>query len=384
MNFFTTKKRSLIKLQSLFLVASLFIASFSFADNTFFTAPLTQIADLGYGKDVYLVKDAQEKQFILKYNTKCFVSTSETSIHEALGAKIGMVAGIPINDVRIFAPYDTSLGCVDCYPHLSKTLHTVVPGKIAYYAEVPYDVHIQYTGPETLTSFTHHIDLCKIGALDLFTSNVDRHNGNLFFDKQTNHFYAIDMDWIFAGVYDMFNGKNNASQSSDDKNKYDTISLITSFLNKLREAIHGTPYIGKTAITCDLLAPKVYAFLKNLDPKNLSEKEIEALKEINATLYTLQTMYPPRKLYAEWMKIAQEAHYTYNSKKQQYIRYLIAYNHREITKIRAQINRLILGDTNNTVSAHAQHLKDRIAIAYQNILLKMHTLKITFNNYQTT
>src|SRR5260221_14254545 len=152
MNFLKTKKRSFIKLQSLFLVASLFISLLSFATDTFFTGPLTKVSTISYGKDVYLVKDAQEKEFILKYNTKDFISTSETSIHEALGAKIGIAAGIPINDVKIFAPHDASIQTVDMYPNVSKTLHTVVPGKEVSLSEIPYNVHIQYTGPETLTS----------------------------------------------------------------------------------------------------------------------------------------------------------------------------------------------------------------------------------------
>jgi len=370
-------------MKKLFLVASFSLISLlSFAAD-FFTGPLTKIANIGFDKDIFLVEDACKKQFILKYNTKSFISTSETSIHEALGAKIGMAAGIPINDVRIFAPHDTSLGCVDCYPHLCKTLHTVVPGKEVCCAEIPYSVHLQFTGPETLTSLTHHIDLRKIAALDLFTSNFDRHIRNLFFDDKTNRFYAIDMDWIFNDVYHIFKHAYIDINAGLPETIFKFDNPLTPLFAKLKSALKDVPFIGKTALTPHLLAVGVYNFLKTMDPKKLSDKEIEALKEVSDTLYILQTMYPPKKLYEEWMNIAQEAKYTYDPKKQQYIRYLISYNHREITKIRAQINRLISADT-NTVSAHTQKVKDFITINWQNVSLKMLALQITLNNYQTT
>lgn len=363
MNFLSIKKRSLLA-QSLFFVAQFFTATSLFADVAF-TGPLTNVQTLGYGKDVFLVKDTHNEQFIVKYNTKGYLGhNSEPSIHEMLGAKIGLAAHININDVTIFPAYDTSLQSVDVYPNTTKTLHTLVPGKEVANSSMPYRIDIcsALTSYENLISLTYHKNLCEIAALDIFTSNIDRHNGNLFFDAKTNQFYAIDMDWMLNDIYQISNNDKNISMSM--------------LIKDLIYSTHRNPF---GPFECQLLATRVYNFIKNIDPKKLSAKEIEALKEVKLTLQKLQAAYPPQKLYAEWMNIAQQAQYTYSSKKQQCIRYIIAYNHREITKICAYID-YILSD--HSYTSYIQTLKNYTSIAWQNTALTMHTLKIIVNNYR--
>jgi hypothetical protein len=52
-----------------------------------------------------------------------------------------------------------------------------------------------------------HPDLPKIVALDTFIANADRHRGNFFYDKKSDHFFAIDLESSF--------NKNLASYACD-------------------------------------------------------------------------------------------------------------------------------------------------------------------------
>jgi hypothetical protein len=357
MNILHIKNRSLIA-QSLFFAAHLFVAT-SLCAADFFTGPLTTISTIGYGNDVFLVKDAENKKFILKYNTKnnYITPSPEPSIHEALGAKIGMDVGININNVKLFPAHDTSLQSVDINPDVPKTLHTVVPGKEVCYATIPYPVNIQLSADnatQNLQSLTHHKNLCQIAALDLFTSNIDRHNGNLFFDEATNQYYAIDMDWIFNQMYNFSNNHN------------DTEKTAYSFVTGMLQSFQKKPF------QCHVLATQIYEVLHNVKSEELTPQEINALKDVAAMLQKLQSMYSPRKLFNEWMNVAQQAHYTYSIQKQQYIRYLIAYNYCEITKVRAEINRILSDDG---ILSYMQRIKDNALIAWQTAKLQ-HSLAI--------
>lgn len=358
---FLSKKRPFCA-QSLFFVATFFSAFSLIADVTFIE-PLAQVKALGYDKNVLLVQDANNKQFILKYNTKIdyITSTPEPSIHEMLGAKIGLAAQININDVDIFPAHETSLRSVDIHPHLAKTLHTVVPGTEVGNIATPYTIDIcgALTSKRNLHSLTFHKNLCEIAALDIFTSNIDRHNYNLSFDTTNNEYHAFDMDWSFFDVYYIPNSDN---LTHIPKN-------LTTFIQFLKKPLSV------------FLATNVYKFLQEIDPQQLSYNEIEALKTVNTTLEKLQTTYPPKKLYAEWMNIAHKVHYHYSHEKRQCIRYLIAYNHLEISKIRAQINRII---SDNSYRSQIQHLQDVTTVAWQNTSLTLHAFRIMLNNYQLT
>ncbi len=352
----------LIKKQSFFalFIITLFSAFSLFADVTF-SGPLTQIKAFGYDSNVFLVQDAHNKQFILKYNTKInhLIPNQEPLIHEMLGAKIGLAANININDVTIVPAHDTSLQSVDSHPHLAKTLHTVVPGKEVADCTMTYNLNLcgALTSNNNLHSLTFHKNLCEIAALDIFTSNIDRHNYNLSFDALKNEYHAFDMDYSF---YDVYYIPNSGNIPYIPRN-------LTAFIQ-----LHNKP-------VALFLATKVYNFLKEIDPKQLSYAEIEALKTVNTTLEKLQAAYPPKKLYVEWMNIAQQAQYAYSSEKKQCIRYLIAYNHLEITKIRAQLNRII---SDNSYTSQMQQLQNTATIAWQNTSLTLCAFRIMLKNYQ--
>ena len=51
---------------------------------------------------------------------------------------------------------------------------------------------------EIVRSMSRHEDLCKIVALDTFIANTDRHKSNFFYDRETDHYYAIDLERSFS------------------------------------------------------------------------------------------------------------------------------------------------------------------------------------------
>jgi hypothetical protein len=254
--------------------------------------------------------------------------------------------------VQLFPAHDASLQSIDINPDIAKTLHTIVPGTEVCNSDIPYNINIQLSadnGAQNLHSLTYHKNLCQIAALDLFTSNKDRHNGNLFVDTTTNQFYAIDMDWIFNEIYFIPNNQQDADNTIH--------SFITDYIQSFK----------KKPFQCHVLATQICQLLQNVKPETLTPQEIEALREVNATLQKLQSLYSPKRLFNEWMNIARQANYTYSIQKQQYIRYLIAFNYREITKLRAEINRIL---SDNSVSAYMQQMKDNALIAWQTARLQ--------------
>lgn len=255
---------------------------------------------------VAFLKDGHKHSFIIK----CYADP-EQAIHEALGAYVGASVGIRINKVRIIPPH---VHCVGKDDGCVATIHTCVPGKeVCNIANICEKADI-YGGLRCfahLQSITENDELCSIVALDIYLDNYDRHQGNLFFDTQTAHFYAIDMDRVFSSVY-WFN--NNASAS---------------------------------AITWDLksishLATDSYDFLVRLNSEQLSPKEVTALSHVRDWLNKLTDKYSANSLYDLWMKCAHDAVYTYSSVKKQYIRAIVDYNCCQVERVVAQLDVLVV------------------------------------------
>jgi hypothetical protein len=314
MNSIKLKKQSILGLQTLLIVTTIFATHFIFAvdNNTsdnFFTAPLTEL----YKRDhVLFVQDADSNKFVLKYPNPKFDRSPEHAIHDTLGAKIGLAAEININEVRIFKPYDQSISSVDKYhPEKIKTLHTLVPGKEIGKKQED-DLINGLQNESHLEILTANIGLCKIAALDTFLDNNDRHNENLFYKKKTNQYHAIDMDYIFPQA--LFLPNNNELSNIYDEHKPEDFNFMSS-----RSA----------------------DFLKNLKLEQLSLENIMALKEYEKTLSYLISNYPPKKLYSEWMSIAQEVDYKYSESKQKNILTLIEYNFHETKLLQEQLQQLI-------------------------------------------
>ncbi len=81
------------------------------------------------------------------------------------------------------------------------TIHTIAPGKMIKAQTTPYDgMKIKQAVGFTrsmLQWIVKHEALIKMVALDTFLCNHDRHRGNLFYNKKTASFCAIDMDSAF-------------------------------------------------------------------------------------------------------------------------------------------------------------------------------------------
>lgn len=82
------------------------------------------------------------------------------------------------------------------------TIHTIAPGKMIKAQNSPYDgMNIKQAEVgfrhDMLPWMMKHPTLIKIVAFDTRFCNHDRHRGNLFYNKKTASFCAIDMDSAF-------------------------------------------------------------------------------------------------------------------------------------------------------------------------------------------
>lgn len=269
-----------LKIKTIALHCLLFVIQL-YADD-FFTPPLQQIRCFNR---IIFVEDARKEQFVLKYprNPNC-------AVNDALGAIVGKFIGTQINDVKIFPPQSSSLSSVDKFPNKIKTLHTLVPGnEVKRMRDVLgyFSIKTGLTTKEKLRKIVKHKDLCNIIALDIFLNNGDRHNGNIFYDKDNNRFYAIDMDAIFR---------------------------------KKR-----------------LLAIKARKFIENLNTKKLSSQEKTVLKNLSQALHALMKQYPPKTLCLLKKRLAATAGYTYPESEQKTFRKLVEYNFEKIQKLQKQL-----------------------------------------------
>ncbi len=273
-----------LKITTIILHGLLFVIQLYSHD--FFTPPLQQIRCFNR---IIFVEDAHGNQFVLKYprNPNC-------AVNDALGAIVGKFIGTSINDVQIFPPQSSSLSPVDKYPLKIKTLHTLVPGnevKRMHDVLGYFSIKTGLTTKDKLRSIVKHKELCNIIALDIFLNNGDRHNGNIFYDKDNNRFYAIDMDAIFR---------------------------------KKR-----------------LLAIKATKFLEHLNKKKLSAQEKIALKNLSKALHALMMEYPPKTLCALKQSLAATAGYEYSTSEQKTFRKLVEYNFKKIQRLQRQLKLVI-------------------------------------------
>ena len=260
---------------------------------------------LGSFNSVNIVRDKNKHIFIIKN-----FNNPEQAIHEALGAHIGALAGIRINKVKIIPPHMHFVGkCDDCVA----TIHTLVPGQEVEKSTIGDNIHIigGLTCCEHLQSLVLYDDLCSIVALDIFLDNFDRHNGNLFFDKKSGYFYAIDMDRVFNLAFSFSGGNPNLLYEID-------IATYSS------------------------LAVNAYDFLITLSDATLSPQEIRALNHLRDWLSKLLNQYSSMELYNLWMDFAHKAQYTYVPLHKVCIQTLIDCNYTQVQRVVTQINTLVI------------------------------------------
>jgi hypothetical protein len=78
-------------------------------------------------------------------------------------------------------------------------------------SKLEYNYGMNLGSQSSLEVAIEHPDLAKIYAADVFSGNRDRHINNLFYDKATDSFHAIDNEATFSS-YPMPNVKNAVEQ----------------------------------------------------------------------------------------------------------------------------------------------------------------------------
>jgi hypothetical protein len=317
------KKLSNLLYLQLFLVPLLTITQFSSATEKeeahssapFFKAPLTKIDNKKshswwvkvfkhYGlldsneNRVLFLQDADQKEFILKSHYG-----DHGPVREKLGTKIAKSAHINVNDVEIFPRG------IEGFSSIPTTLHTRVPGiQVSDIFELYRTVRIKEGLAKkcNLESIVKHPKLAPIVAVNLFINNPDCHNGNLFFDNQSQEFHLIDLNHAFDCYSSAF-------------------------------VCHTDPaYI----LPPDLLATQACDFLENLKEKDLSPEKIHALSSVAKTLEKLIIQYHPTQLCNDWRNVLQKNRF-YDEVEQERTDIMLEYNYHENKRLLSQLKTII-------------------------------------------
>jgi len=183
------------------------------------TPAFKQISEVFHASDAdyIFLQESMGSEWIYKQITNLSPEDQIVGILEVVASKVARTANIPINEVRMISgsdPFEHRL--FDQYPG---TLHLKVPGKSV--ENCPpwegFDIHQKIRSPftiarlgslapeeiglrrEIIQNMAKHPDLAKIAALDTFLGNNDRSNPNLFYDKEGDAFYGIDMGNCWMG-----------------------------------------------------------------------------------------------------------------------------------------------------------------------------------------
>lgn len=149
----------------------------------------------------YWVTDRDGQDSLLKFHN------SVDSAREILASEIAIAAGIPCQWVRgIPAELIDRNPIKGVREDGSATLHKLVPGESVESLLNRGQLPSQYRGLElspnlSLPEILKNPDLARIAALDVALGNPDRHEGNLFYDKPKDRFYAIDNGCVLYGSY---------------------------------------------------------------------------------------------------------------------------------------------------------------------------------------
>ena len=128
-----------------------------------------------------------------------------------------------------------------------------------------------------------HKDLSKIVAFDTFVANTDRRKGNFFYDKESDHYYAIDLEATFS--------KNLAAYACE------FIELIIEY-RKLHKK-------NPSPINGDTLLSEIVDNRKRKMP-TVSGKELAALKIYRDVLKKLLKLHTPESLHEKLHEVAME------------------------------------------------------------------------------
>lgn len=275
----------------------------------------------GGRSSVSFYKDNAENKYVLKIN-----DNSEAAIQETVASHIGSSLNLPVNKVKIL-PANTEPFNNDAIA----TLHTVVPGiEIALNNNLHNDIDIlDGLTQESFETLKKWPALILIVALDIFVGNPDRHNYNLFFEKNirgSDKFHAIDLDLAFPKAL---------------VNKSDIDHFFTTIRKKSLQNKISTIFDAVSNLYHENVAERAYEFVIQLKKEKLSQQDYKVLLSLYNTLQLLREHYKPRKVYSLWMNYAKQAGYNYCPQKKAYIASLIAYNHYRVYKLIKELEILL-------------------------------------------
>lgn len=216
-------------------------------------------------KDTHVcIATIEDQLYKKKYCVKqyCDADRIFLSLKEVLISYIAESANVPVNRVRLILAETSFPG--KNYKKRMATLHTFTPGKsLRSSGDYPGVDIKQFSLGRKLFGITIKIidhmslspNLAKIVALDTFTGSTNHSPGNIFFDKESNDFYGIDLKKAF---------RKNLSH------------LACENIKKM--------YAAKPFTSCQIDAFKIYCdTLKKLIAKN---PPIDTCKNLDALLET--------------------------------------------------------------------------------------------------
>ena len=150
---------------------------------------------------VVVVEDGNGNKFCVKQKR----ARKTNVLCSVVASYIAKSCDIPVNEVRII-PTDLAFPGKTFEEEVA-TLHTFIPGKNRRHAFSQKLSLKQYIKKVTekrqgltrrvIHDMSLHHDLIRIVALDTFVSNSDRASSNIFFHKETNRYYGIDLELAF-------------------------------------------------------------------------------------------------------------------------------------------------------------------------------------------
>jgi len=296
----------------------------------FFKEPLTEYKkedwrNAGrYNKGIRFFIDANGNHFVMKYQ-----KNAQTAIHDTLGARIANDLKIPSNQVILLPTGSLFMGETLKHP---TTIHTHAPGKAINTITMPYYINIKngLSIPKNLDSITKNKTLGDFVAFNLVFNRNDTQPDNIFYEQKTDQFYTIDFGNIFHTVLKIPNENNDLYSPYGDN-------------QDIRDRVYPKPTIHDNSPfwNSNMQASEAREFIQTLKNTFILSLEVDALERLNTKLQEIITKYPAEKIYDEWMKIAQEAHYEYSPQKKECIKVMLKYTLDECKQLHEEIDTLI-------------------------------------------
>ena len=174
---------------------------------------------------------------------------------------------------------------------------------------------------EKLSSYQN---LCNLSAVDIFVSNNDRHGRNVYYDKNTDKFYGIDMDNAFYVL------KFLSSLFGTNFEKLTSLDDLTSDKAKIKELLSRNNQAFKA---CN--------FLSQCERKRLFRYQRTALRTINIMLKKLSKLYPLEKMYDLWLSKCKNVGWEVNYAQKTLFKKMFEVNYYWVVKVMKILDYLI-------------------------------------------